>query len=293
MSIGNAEREEGDSGPTTFAFSVTLSAAVDTSIAVDYATADDSATVADGDYVPVNDTLIFGGTAGETLTVTVDVQGDTTIESDETFLVALTDVTAAGRDVTLADEQGQGIILNDDDSAIVYLPMVYVLAGADYPDLVVDELAVVGDEIQIVIRNQGAAPVTDAFWVDAYVDPDQPPTAVNETWPTVGDHGAVWGVGGNALPLLPGRSLTLTLNDAYYEPALSHLPAAIAAGTPLYAQVDSAHADTDYGAVLEAHEVAGDPYNNVLGPVYAASYLFPAVTPFIEPSQRGAVLPAR
>ena len=79
----------------------------------------------------------------------------------------------------------------------------------------------------------------------------------------------MWGVAGSALPLLPGEALTLTLHDAYYRPALSRLPAMTAAGTWLYAQVDSADAETDYGAVLETHEVAGDRYNNVAGPVVA------------------------
>jgi hypothetical protein len=40
-------------------------------------------------------------------------------------------------------------------------------------------------------------------------------------------------------------------------------------GAPVYAQVDSYNADTTYGAVLERHEIRGEPYNNVAGPVVA------------------------
>ncbi|MBN1977912.1 MAG: hypothetical protein JW918_10960 [Anaerolineae bacterium] len=31
----------------------------------------------------------------------------------------------------------------------------------------------------------------DEFWVDVYLDPTTPPTAVNQTWRHVGDHGIV------------------------------------------------------------------------------------------------------
>lgn len=292
LSIGDVSQNEGDSGTSSFVFSVTLSAAVDTAVALDYATADDTATTADGDYTPVSGALSFSGAAGETQTVAVDVHGDATVEPDETFHVDLSNVSAAGRDVTLADGRGTGTILNDDGiTALAYLPVVQAPAPV-YPDLVVDELSG-GDEIRVVIRNQGAALVADAFWVDLYVDPDRPPAAVNETWTTVGDYGAVWGVGADALPLLPGEALTLTLGDAYYEPALSLLPATIASGTPLYAQVDSANAETDYGAVLETHEAAGAPYNNIAGPVTMSVSVAVPGAASSAPGRNPAALPLR
>lgn len=152
------------------------------------------------------------------------------------------------------------------DANRLYLPTIHTVG---YPDLIVEALTVVDDNVRVVIGNDGAVPVARSFWVDVYIDPDRPPAVVNEIWPTVGDYGAVWGVSGEALPLLPGRSLTLTLHDAYYAPDLSHLPDTIGVGTPLYAQVDSANAETDHGAVLEIHEVVGGPYNNIVGPVTA------------------------
>ena len=59
--------------------------------------------------------------------------------------------------------------------AAAYLPLVHAPAPA-YPDLVVGGLAVSSDDVQVVIHNQGAAPVTGSFWVDLYVDPERPPS---------------------------------------------------------------------------------------------------------------------
>jgi hypothetical protein len=146
----------------------------------------------------------------------------------------------------------------------IYLPLVlrnYVVA----PDLVVQSVSVSGSNIQVVIKNQGLAAVEakfeNEFWVDLYVNPLTPPTAVNQTRETLGCAGAVWGVTTAALPQLSaGGTLTLTLNDAYYDPARSDL-GTILPGTPIYVQVDSANVATTYGAVLENHEMLGEAYN--------------------------------
>jgi hypothetical protein len=45
----------------------------------------------------------------------------------------------------------------------------------------------------------------------------------------------------------------------------------LAAGTPVYAQVDAVNLATTYGAVLENHEIAGGAYNNIVGPVLPAA----------------------
>ncbi len=67
-----------------------------------------------------------------------------------------------------------------------------------------------------------------------------------------------------ALPLDPGGTFTLSLKDAYYWSILSNLPATLASRTCLYAQVDSANANTTYGAVIENHAIRGETYNNIL-----------------------------
>jgi pimeloyl-ACP methyl ester carboxylesterase/subtilisin-like proprotein convertase family protein len=137
------------------------------------------------------------------------------------------------------------------------------------PDLVVQEIIATENQIQVVIKNQGTDPVPPEhdFWVDVYINPKTPPTAVNQVWDFVGDEGLVWGVVAPAVPLQPGQTVTLTIGDGYYWPTLSKFSGAIPIGTPIYAQVDSANANTTYGGVLESHEMEGGTYNNILGPV--------------------------
>ncbi len=152
----------------------------------------------------------------------------------------------------------------------VYLPLV-VNNFVSAPDLVVDNLSATGSQVTVTISNEGNAPVVDAFWVDVYLNPTTAPTAVNQPWPDLGRQGLVWGVEGAALPLDPGESLTLTIGDSYYWPDLSSFSIPLPAGASVYAQVDSANAQTSYGGVLESHEISGGTYNNISGPVLSLS----------------------
>ena len=93
-----------------------------------------------------------------------------------------------------------------------------------------------------------------------YLDPYPLPNGVNQIWPDLADHGAVWGV---TRDLAPGEIITLTLGDAYYRPEYSELPETMSIGTWIYAQVDSANAETDYGGILEVDELIDIPYNNI------------------------------
>jgi uncharacterized repeat protein (TIGR01451 family) len=148
-----------------------------------------------------------------------------------------------------------------------YLPLVtrgFVVA----PDLVVERIDVARDDVQVIIKNQGIATARDDFWVDVYIDPSPVPTAVNQIWPDLAKQGLVWGV---TADLLPGEVLTLTVGGDYYAAEYSRVAWPLLAGTPVYAQVDSANADTDYGAVLEIHEITGGAYNNIAGPAYPAA----------------------
>ena len=115
ISIGDVAASEGDSGPSIFSFNVSLDQEVDVGVDVDFDTADGTATVANDDYEPTFGTLMFDGSAGEVETLNVTVNGDTDPGPDETFFVNLSNVFASGRDVTLADGQGQGTILTDDN----------------------------------------------------------------------------------------------------------------------------------------------------------------------------------
>jgi hypothetical protein len=137
------------------------------------------------------------------------------------------------------------------------------------PDLVVDRLEATGSSVTLVLRNIGNGPVRDEFWVDVYLNPNPPPTHVNQPWTDLSPEGLVWGVVPPLLPLMPGEALTLTVGDAYFWPSHSYVVWPIEQGTAVYAQADSYNMATTYGAVLEIHEVTGAPYNNILGPVYS------------------------
>ncbi len=106
--INDRSLNEGNSGTTAFVFTVTLQNPTGAPVSVDYASANDSA-VAPGDYTATSGTLNFSGST-ITQTITVQVVGDTTVESDERFFVNLSNASGA----TIADAQGSGTILDDD-----------------------------------------------------------------------------------------------------------------------------------------------------------------------------------
>lgn len=101
---------EGNSGTTTFTFTVSLTAPAGASgVSFDYATADNTATVADGDYQSTsNSASITSGNSSTTVNVTVN--GDSAVEPNETFFLNITNISGA----TAGDVQGQGTITNDD-----------------------------------------------------------------------------------------------------------------------------------------------------------------------------------
>jgi Calx-beta domain/Low-density lipoprotein receptor repeat class B len=113
VSIGDVRMAEGNAGQTAFRFTVSLDQAQSAPVTVDFATADGTAT-APGDYTANTGTVTFA--PGETAkTVTVQVNGDTTVEPDETFRVNLANATGSA---TIADGQAVATIVNDDQPVI-------------------------------------------------------------------------------------------------------------------------------------------------------------------------------
>jgi len=113
LSINDISAAEGNVGTTNFNFLVSLTTAAGPGgVSFTIGTADNTAT-APGDYASrsVNHTIPQGSTS---YTFTVEVNGDTTVEPNETFFVNITGLTGANA----GDLQGQGTILNDDVSLI-------------------------------------------------------------------------------------------------------------------------------------------------------------------------------
>lgn len=115
VAISDATVTEGNGGPTTATFNVTLSVPATAPVTVTYATTDGTA-VSGGvpasggnDYGVTSGTLNFA--IGETTkSITVTVNGDLVVEPTETFTVNLTGATGA----TIADPSGLGTITTDD-----------------------------------------------------------------------------------------------------------------------------------------------------------------------------------
>ena len=109
ISIADATVTEGNSGTVNAVFAVTLGAASTNTVTVDYSTFDGSA-VAPGDYAATSGTLTF--TPGQTAKqISVPVNGDSTVEANETFTVNLTNPSNAAVSGTGI---GTGTITNDD-----------------------------------------------------------------------------------------------------------------------------------------------------------------------------------
>jgi uncharacterized repeat protein (TIGR01451 family) len=135
---------EGNNGTTTVDFTVTLSAASGQTVTVDYATANGGA-IAGSDYVTMSGTLTFN--PGDTArSIPVTINGDPDNETDETFFINLTNVSATA---TILDSQGQGIIKNDDAPASADLSITKTASSP---------IVVGGNDINYTITLQNAGP---------------------------------------------------------------------------------------------------------------------------------------
>ena len=126
VTLADVSQAEGNAGTSTMTFTATLNNAVQGGFTVNYATADGTATTADNDYVATTGTLPFTGTAGETRTFVVTINGDTTIEPNETFTVSLNTVSNAAVNIT---DTATGTIINDDTLPALSINDVSVTEG--------------------------------------------------------------------------------------------------------------------------------------------------------------------
>ena len=109
LSINDVSEAEGNSGTTSFQFSVSMDEPSSEPVTVYYQTADGTATAAAGDYqTALGEAEISAGQTS--VQITVNVYGNTKVEPNETFFVSLYAPTGA----TIARNQGVGTIVNDD-----------------------------------------------------------------------------------------------------------------------------------------------------------------------------------
>lgn len=109
--------------------------------------------------------------------------------------------------------------------------------------------------ITATITNTGEAPSTE-FWVDFYINPQNPPTDTNQPWDKRCSsrcrYGIAWFI---AQPLAPGQSITLTSTRASFYAKNTDWPGSFnTSRLNLYMYVDSWNPTISYGAVYESHE---------------------------------------
>lgn len=228
--------------------------------------------------------LTFGQSGGYAVDVTPLVQAWLAGRPNYGVMVGLspdpdgvTDFTAVIHGTAPADDilyPRLVVTYQEPPTKTVYMPLVLSKVG---PDLVVTEISL--NPLRVSIANQGAGDA-GAFWVDVGVDPQHLPV-VNEVWHEWGSpYGAAWQVPA----LRGGDALTLTLNDAWYQPTQSRWPAGFSAGEHrLWAYVDSWGVPYPWGGVQETAED-----NNRYGPV---SFVGAATVPLVAPQQLTPIPP--
>jgi uncharacterized repeat protein (TIGR01451 family) len=123
LSINDVTLAEGNSGATSFDFTVTLTPASAFPVTINYGTAENTA-LAGSDYQPASGSLTFA--PGQTTkTVSVLVNGDVTTEPNETFFVNLFNPGNA----SVSDAQGLGTITNDDANPSITINDPSVVEG--------------------------------------------------------------------------------------------------------------------------------------------------------------------
>ena len=153
LSINNVSANEGNSGTTTFTFTVTSTLAAPAGgITFDIATADNTATSASGDYVARSLTAQTIPAGQTTYTFDVAVNGDTSPEPDETFFVNISNPSAGGGATISGSGQGTGTIQND-DGALVVISQVYGGGGNT-------SAAYNADFVELFNRSSGAVNIT-------------------------------------------------------------------------------------------------------------------------------------
>jgi uncharacterized protein len=147
LSINDVAVTEGNSGTINAAFTVSLSAPAPAGgVTFDIATADNTATVADNDYVAntlTGQTIAAGDSSA---TFTVAVNGDTTVEANESFFVNVSNVLSA----IVTDGQANGTINSDD---IIITPIHSIQGAADASPLAGSAINTRG--IVTGVRNTG------------------------------------------------------------------------------------------------------------------------------------------
>lgn len=171
ISINDISIAEGNAGTTNFNFTVSLSAPSAQTVQVNFNTANGTAFAQRNDYVASSGLVTFAPGV-TTRTVTIPVTADTLYAPNENFFVNLSNPVGA----TIADAQGVGTIVNDDNRVFNFVNANWNLSGTPSAQLL--GTFVLGPQGQLVSTNfsttSGESQVTDQAANDG--NPDTPPT---------------------------------------------------------------------------------------------------------------------
>jgi hypothetical protein len=169
ISINDVAQAEGNSSTTPFTFTVSLSLPADAGgVTFDVDTADNTATTGNNDYVPFHATGMTIPAGSSSTSFTVQVNGDTTPEPNETFFVNISNVTGGG----VNDGQALVTILNDEGvgSPAVVISQVYGGGGNSGSTFKNDF---------IELYNRSSAPVNLSGWMVQFAGPTAAFTALS------------------------------------------------------------------------------------------------------------------
>ena len=110
ISVDDVSHLEGNSAQTAYTFTVSLSNPSYQAIGVTAHTEDGTATTADSDYAAIASQAVSFAPGETQKQVTVNANGDTKFEADETFALKL----AGPSNATIADDTGTGTVRDDD-----------------------------------------------------------------------------------------------------------------------------------------------------------------------------------
>jgi len=151
VSITDVLVNEGNSGTTGAVFNVNLSAPSGKSVTVSFNTANGTAT-SGSDYTSSSGSVTFS--AGQTSkTITVLVNGDTSVEPNETFLVNIFNPF----NTTIGKAQGIATILDDDGQT----PLQLILEGSSNQVATLDSIVLTRDPFTILGVAQWLNPGSD------------------------------------------------------------------------------------------------------------------------------------
>ena len=287
LSISDVEMAEGNTGTTAFTFTVSLeSPAGSGGVTFNASTADGTASSA-SDYAGFTNQPGSIPEGQSSTTVTVQVNGDTTQEPNETFTVNITNITGA----QAGDPQGLGTILNDDGAPaagqIVISEFRLRGPGADAPSQSTNEFIEIynATDSDFIVADRAPITLGTAGWAIVSSDAPLTPKYVIPAGTVIPARGHFLVTGGNyslsgyAAADAPGGSPAIFFADIPDGAGL----ALFRTGTPL-AGSEAA------GDILDraGFRVSGVPYVEGLGLTPAGGITAPAEHSFVRKMTTGA-----